>query len=256
MQLIDSHTHLYLPEFNDDRDEIISRALDSDVRKMLLPNIDRDSVLPMLRMVDTYPGICYPMIGIHPTSIKDDYREQLKVVRSNLGKHAFVAIGEIGIDLYWDKTYRKEQEMAFTEQLYIASEENLPVVIHSRNSLETILNLLDNTGIRDLRGVFHAFTGNAEEADEIISRGFLIGIGGILTFKNSDLDKTIKSIGLENIILETDSPYLAPVPKRGKRNESAYIRFIADRLGEIKNLPVEEIAMITSSNCINLFNLQ
>jgi len=256
MQLIDSHTHLYLPEFNDDRVEIIRRALNSDVTKMLLPNIDRDSVLPMLRMVDTYPGICYPMIGIHPTSIKDDYREQLKAVRSNLDKHDFVAIGEIGIDLYWDKTYRKEQEMAFTEQLNIASEENLPVVIHSRNSLETILNLLDDIGIRDLRGVFHAFTGNTEEADEIISRGFLIGIGGILTFKNSDLDKTIKSIGLENIILETDSPYLAPVPIRGKRNESAYIRFIADRLGEIKNLPVEEIARITSSNCIRLFNLE
>ena len=256
MQFIDSHTHLYLPEFEDDRDMIISRALDSDVTKMLLPNIDIDSVIPMLRMIDTYPGICYPMIGIHPTSIKDDYREQLKAVSSNLGKYNFVAVGEIGIDLYWDKTYRKEQEIAFIEQINIASRENLPVVIHSRNSLGTILNLLDNIGIQNLRGVFHAFTGNKEEANEIISRGFMIGIGGILTFKNSGLDKTIKSIGLENIILETDSPYLAPVPKRGKRNESAYIRYIAEKLGEIKNLPIEEIARITTSNCINLFNLE
>ncbi len=256
MQFIDSHTHLYLPEFDEDRNETISRALSSDVTRMLLPNIDRDSVLPMLRMVGNYPGICYPMIGIHPTSIKDDYREQLKAVSSNLGKYDFIAIGEIGIDLYWDKTYRKEQESAFTEQLNIASKENLPVVVHSRNSLSTILNLLDDIGLQNLRGVFHAFSGTTEEAIEIIDRGFMLGIGGILTFKNSDLDKTIRTISLENIILETDSPYLAPMPKRGKRNESAYIRFIAKRLAEIKNLTIEEIARITTSNCINLFNLE
>jgi len=255
MQLIDSHTHLYLSEFDDDRDEIISRALNCNVTKMLLPNINKDSVGPLLRMVSNYPGICYPMIGIHPASIRDDYNEQLEAVNNNLGKHKFIAIGEIGIDLYWDKTYIREQETAFKEQVKIAGRENLPVVIHSRESLEKILTLLDATGLHDLRGVFHAFTGSIEQAHEIISRGFLIGIGGILTFKNSDLDKTLESIDLGKIILETDSPYLAPVPKRGKRNESSYIRFIAEKLGEIKNLPVEEIARITTSNCINLFNL-
>ncbi|MBN1388280.1 MAG: TatD family hydrolase [Bacteroidales bacterium] len=256
MQLIDSHTHLYLPEFDDDRDEIISRALNADVIKMLLPNIDKESVIPLLRMVNKYPGICYPMIGIHPTSIKDNYKEQLEAVNSNLGKHYFIAIGEIGIDLYWDKTYMNEQQTAFTEQLKIAARENLPVVIHSRNSLEKILTLIDNSGLQDLRGVFHAFTGSIEQANEIISRGFLVGIGGILTFKNSGLDKVIRLIDLENIILETDSPYLAPVPKRGKRNESSYIKFIAERLADIKNIPVDEIADITTSNCINLFNLK
>jgi TatD DNase family protein len=256
MQFIDSHTHLYLSEFDDDRDEIISRALNADVIKMLLPNIDADSITPLLRMVNNYPGICYPMIGIHPTSIKDDCREQLEAANGRLGKHKFIAIGEIGIDLYWDKTYIREQEFAFAEQLKIAARENLPVVIHSRNSLKEILTLIDNSGLKNIRGVFHAFTGSIEEAHEIISRGFLIGIGGILTFKNSGLAETVKSIDLENIILETDSPFLAPVPKRGKRNESSYIQFIAEKLGEVKNLPVDAIARITTSNCINLFGLE
>ncbi|MEA1886652.1 MAG: TatD family hydrolase [Bacteroidota bacterium] len=255
MQLIDSHTHLYLPEFDDDRDEIISRALKNNVTKMLLPNINKDSVEPMISMVGNYPGICYPMIGIHPTSVKDDYEEQLEAVNKNLQKNNFIAIGETGIDLYRDKKYIKQQEAAFLEQLKIASRENLPVVIHSRESLEEILTLLDSTPLDDLRGVFHAFTGNIEQAREIINRGFLLGIGGILTFKNSDLDKTIKSIEVEKLILETDSPYLAPVPKRGKRNESSYVRFIAERLAEIKNLKVEEIARISTSNCKALFSL-
>ncbi|MFO7851164.1 MAG: TatD family hydrolase [Bacteroidota bacterium] len=255
MQLIDSHTHLYLPEFDDDRDEIIGRALKNNVTKMLLPNINKDSVKPMMRMVANYPGICYPMIGIHPTSAKDDYEEQLESVENNLQKNNFIAIGEIGIDLYWDKTYISQQEAAFVEQLKIASREGLPVVIHSRESLEEIIALLDSAGLGNLRGVFHAFTGNIDQAREIIKRGFLLGVGGILTFKNSDLDKTIKSIELKKIILETDSPYLAPVPKRGKRNESSYVRFIAERLAEIKNVKVEEIARITTSNCKALFGL-
>lgn len=255
MQLIDSHTHLYLPEFDDDRDEIIGRALKNDVTKMLLPNINKDSLEPMMRMVANYPGICYPMIGIHPTSVKDDYEEQLEFVENNLQKNNFIAIGEIGIDLYWDKTYIRQQEAAFVEQLKIASREGLPVVIHSRDSLEEIIALLDSTGLDNLRGVFHAFTGKIDQAREIIKRGFLVGIGGILTFKNSDLDNTIKSIEVEKIILETDSPYLAPVPKRGKRNESSYLRFIAERLAEIKNVKVEEIARISTSNCKDLFGL-
>lgn len=255
MQLIDSHTHLYLPGFDDDRDEVIKRALNSGVIKMLLPNIDRESIEPMMQMARDYPGICLPMIGVHPTSIKDDYLEQLEAVKENIKAHRFIAIGEIGIDLYWDRTYIREQEEAFTEQLELAGRENLPVVIHSRESLPEILSLIDRAAIAGLRGVFHAFTGNAEQAREIIERGFLIGIGGVLTFKNSNLDRTLELIDIKNIILETDSPFLAPVPKRGKRNESSYIRFIADRLAEVKKMPVEDIAKISTANCNKLFNL-
>lgn len=256
MQLIDSHTHLYLPEFEDDREEVISRALDKDIAKMLLPNIDRESLEKVIKMAEDYPGICYPMTGIHPTSIKEDYRQQLEAVTDNLKKTTFIAIGEIGIDLYWDKTYIKEQETAFREQLRIAKKEKLPVVIHSRESIDEIINIIDNEGIDGLEGVFHSFTGNIEQAREIIKRGFLIGTGGILTFKNSGLDKTIESVDLENIILETDSPFLAPVPMRGKRNESSYLLHIADKLSEIKKLPLKEIARVTTANSINLFKLQ
>ncbi|MDT8400664.1 MAG: TatD family hydrolase [Bacteroidales bacterium] len=255
MQLIDSHTHLYLPEFDYDRDEVIKRAVNQDVTKMLLPNIDRASLEPMLRMSVDYPGICFPMIGVHPTSIKEDFKEHLKAVHDNLHKYKFIAIGEIGIDLYWDKTYIREQEEAFREQIKIAGREKLPVVIHTRESHDLVLKLLDDANIPGLRGVFHAFTGDQRQAGEIIERGFLIGIGGILTFRNSSLDKTLEMIDPENIILETDSPFLAPVPKRGKRNESSYLRYIAEKLSEIKKLPLEEIAEISTSNCNNLFKL-
>ncbi|MBS0010905.1 MAG: TatD family hydrolase [Bacteroidales bacterium] len=255
MQLIDSHAHLYLPQYDSDRDEVISRALENNVTRILLPNINKDSLEPMLRMAANYPGICYPMLGIHPTSIKEDHEDQLEAVRKYIAKHSFIAIGEIGLDLYWDKTFKREQEIAFVEQLKIAGSEKLPLVIHSRESLDEIFALLDSTGIEGLRGVFHAFTGDIEQAKEIIRRGFLLGIGGILTFKNSNLDKTLESVDLKDIILETDSPYLAPAPRRGKRNESAWLRFIAGKLADIKKLPLEEIARQTTSNCIKLFSL-
>ena len=255
MQLIDSHTHLYLPEFDNDRDEVIKRALSSGVIKMLLPNIDRGSIEPMMQMARDYPGICLPMIGVHPTSIKDDYPEQMEAVKENIKAHKFIAIGEIGIDLYWDRTYIREQEEAFTEQLKLADRENLPLVIHSRESLPEILRVIDRAAIAGLRGVFHAFTGNAEQAREITERGFLIGIGGVLTFKNSNLGRSLELVDIKNIMLETDSPFLAPVPKRGKRNESSYIRYIANKLAEVKKMPVEDIAKISTANCIKLFNL-
>jgi len=255
MQFIDSHSHLYLPEFDDDRDEVISRALDSNVTKILLPNIKNDSFDPMMQMAVKYPGICYPMMGIHPTSIKDDYTKELDFFNENIQKNEFVAIGEIGIDLYWDKTYFKEQEIAFNEQIKTAHNKNLPLVIHTRESLDSVLSLIDASGYSDLHGVFHAFTGNRKEADKIIERGFYLGIGGILTFKNSGLSETVKHIKIDNIILETDSPYLAPVPKRGKRNESSYLRHTAEKLAEIKNLSIGEIAAVTTLNCTKLFNL-
>ena len=185
MQLIDSHTHLYLPEFDDDRDEVIKRALSQDVIKMLLPNIDKDSIVPMMKMANNYPGICLPMIGVHPTSVKKDYEEHLKAVKRIIHSNKFIAVGEIGIDLYWDRTYISEQEEAFSEQIKLAGRENLPVVIHSRESLDEILRIIDESGVENLRGVFHAFTGNTGQALEIINRGFLLGIGRILTKSNS-----------------------------------------------------------------------
>ncbi len=256
MQLIDSHTHLYLPQFEDDREEVISRALDNNIAKMLLPNINKDTVEAVLTMAGNYPGICYPMIGIHPTSIKEDYMLELETVTAGIKKNDFIAIGEIGIDLYWDTTFIKEQETAFREQLRIAKKEKLPVVIHSRESLEEIITIIDDEGTEGLEGVFHSFTGTIEQAREVINRGFMIGAGGIVTFNNSGLDRVIEAIDLESIILETDSPYLAPVPRRGKRNESSYLLHIAEKLAELKNLPLKEIARITTANSMNLFKLQ
>ncbi len=255
MQLIDSHTHLYLPEFDSDRDEIISRALENDVVRLLLPNIDSNSVIPMLEMVKKYPQICYPMIGVHPGSIKSDYINHLETVKKYLSDDRFIAIGEIGIDLHWDTTYKKEQEIVFREQVKLAEVNNLPVVIHSRKSLSDILNILDDMKLKSVTGVFHSFTGNIEEAREIIKRGFMLGIGGILTYKNSGLDEVIASVDLGNIILETDSPYLAPVPKRGKRNESSYLKYVAEKIANIKEFDIKDVAAITTENCKKLFKL-
>jgi len=256
MEFIDSHTHLYLPEFDNDRDEVISRALDNNVSRMLLPNIDAGTIDDIIKLSGKYPGICYPMTGLHPTSVNSEFEDQLQAVKDSLSKHIFIAIGEIGIDLYWDKTYFREQEKAFREQINIAVREDLPVVIHSRESIDEIIEIIDDENPEGLKGVFHSFTGTADQAKKIVERGFYIGTGGIMTFKNSGLDSVIKDIDIEKILLETDSPYLAPVPKRGKRNESSYVRYIADKLANIKGLTVKEVAGITTNNCKNLFNLE
>ncbi|MCX6254522.1 MAG: TatD family hydrolase [Bacteroidia bacterium] len=219
MQLIDTHTHLYLPEFDTDRDEAVNRAVSTGIVKMLMPNIDIQSVDLMLSAVNRYPDICYPMIGLHPTSVKDDYLYQLDKLENLFTKHKFVAIGEIGIDLYWDKTFLKEQSIAFRRQISFAIDKRLPVVIHSRESFTEVFSVLDEFEGKGIKGVFHAFSGNIKDAEKAIGIGFKLGIGGIVTFKNSGLDQIVKVTGPENIILETDSPYLAPVPHRGKRND-------------------------------------
>ena len=254
MQLIDTHTHLYLPEFDADRDEVVNRAVDNGVVKMLLPNIDLQSVASMLSLENRYTGICYPMIGLHPTSVKEDYLIQLDKIESLFEKNRFIAIGEIGIDLYWDKTFLKEQIIAFRRQIAFAIDKGLPVVIHSRESFPEVFSVLDEFKRKGLKGVFHAFSGNIKDAENAIGMGFKLGIGGIVTFKNSGLDKIVKEIGPENIILETDSPYLAPVPFRGKRNESSYICIINKKLAEIFGMSEEEIASITFTNTTGLFN--
>jgi TatD DNase family protein len=255
MQLIDTHTHLYLPEFDTDRDEVINRAIGNGVSKMLLPNIDMQSVDPMLSVVNRYPGICYPMTGLHPTSVKEDYVSQLDKLENLITEHKFVAVGEIGIDLFWDKTFLKEQLISFRRQIAFASENNLPVVIHSREAFPEVFSVLEEFKGTALKGVFHAFSGSVEDAGKALEMGFKLGIGGIVTFKNSGLDMVVKEIRPENIILETDSPYLAPAPYRGKRNESSYICIINKKLADIYGINEEVIASITYANSVSLFNL-
>jgi TatD DNase family protein len=255
MQFIDTHTHLYLPEFDTDRDEVVNRAVSSGVVKMLLPNIDFHSVDQMISAESRYPDVCYPMIGLHPTSVKEDFLSQLDKIENLFTKHKFIAIGEIGIDLYWDKTFLNEQLVAFRRQIAFAIDKGLPVVIHSRESFPAVFSVLDEFQGQGLKGVLHAFTGKIKDAEKAIDMGFKLGIGGIVTFKNSGLDKIVKETGPENLILETDSPYLAPVPHRGKRNESSYICIINKKLAEIFGMSEEEVASITYANSSVLFNL-
>ncbi len=255
MELIDTHTHLYLPEFDADRDEVVKRATGSGIVMMLLPNIDTDSVGQMIAAVNRYPGICFPMTGLHPTSVKEDYLHKLDDLEKLITRYKIIAIGEIGIDLYWDKTFLKEQLISFRRQVRFANQNNLPVVIHSRDAFPEVFSVLDEFKGEKMAGVFHAFTGTREDAEKAINMGFKLGIGGIVTFKNSGLDKIISEVGPDNLILETDSPYLAPAPYRGKRNESSYICIINKKLAEIFNMSEEKMAAITYSNSVELFNL-
>ncbi len=255
MILTDSHAHLYLEQFDPDRHDVIRHAIEQDIRYMILPNIDKDSILPMLELVREFPGNCFPMMGLHPTSVKGDYAEQLEVVKEWLKKEKFHAIGEMGIDLYWDRTYFAEQQEAFRIQAGLALEYDLPLVIHSRNSFDEIFQLLKEVHQPGLRGVFHCFTGNLSQAEHIINMGFLLGIGGVLTYKNSGLAEVLEKVALENLLLETDAPFLAPVPYRGKRNESAYILDIAVKLAETKGVTLEEVARLTTRNALNLFKI-
>ncbi|NMC37421.1 MAG: TatD family hydrolase [Bacteroidales bacterium] len=255
MNLIDTHTHIYLPEFDEDRDEVIKRALNSGVMKLLMPNIDPDSYPRMISSENRYPGVCIPMIGLHPTSVKKDYRSKLEKIQSLAEERSYCAVGEIGIDLYWDKTHLNEQIMAFREQTEYALSKNLPVVIHVRESFGELFSALEEFRGSGLKGVFHAFTGNLEQAEKAIMMEFKLGIGGIVTFKNSGLDRIVKEAGVKNIVLETDSPYLAPSPFRGKRNESSYLCIINKKVAEILGMSEEEVASVTYSTSSELFGL-
>lgn len=256
MILIDTHTHLYSDKFDSDRDEVISRAINQGVKRFLLPNIDLESIEPMHQLCNQYPDNCFPMMGLHPTSVKQNYKEVLSQVKSQLEKNKYIAIGEIGIDLYWDKTYANEQKIVLLEQFQWAIDYDLPVVIHSRESLKEIISVIKEFNNPNLHGVFHCFTGSKQQAESIIDLGFMLGIGGVLTFKNSGLSQELTDIDLKHIILETDSPYLTPSPHRGKRNESAYVMLVAQKLAETKNISIEQIAQITSDNAMKLFQIQ
>ncbi len=256
MILTDTHAHLYLSEFDEDREQIVRKAIGKNVRYMLLPNINSDSVESMLNLCGMFPNNLFPMIGLHPTDVKENYVQELDLIIKWLDKKKFFAIGETGIDLYRDKTFVDEQKHAFGRQVELAKKYELPVVIHSRESFNEIFEVIENLYEKNLTGVFHCFTGTKEQAEKIIGWGFKLGIGGVLTFKNSGLDKVVADIPLKNIILETDSPFLAPNPYRGKRNESSYLIYIAQKLADIKKTSLTEIAGITTQNAIELFKFE
>ena len=253
--MIDNHAHIYASEFDNDRDEVVKRALEQGIDKILLPNIDLESIEPMLKTEAAYPEICRSMMGLHPCHVDGNVEQTLAIIRGWFEKHNFIAVGEIGIDLYWDKTFRAEQEMAFVTQLNWAKEMNLPVVIHTRDSIEETLTLLRQEQDGSLRGVFHCFGGSVEEAQAINELGFHLGLGGVSTFKNGGMDKVIPHLDMNWVILETDCPYLAPVPHRGKRNEPAYTSLVAARVAELRGESLEVIDTLTTKNAEALFNL-
>lgn len=253
--MIDTHAHIYAQEFDQDRDDVVKRAQDVGITHILLPNIDLESITPMLATEERYPQICHAMMGLHPCYVGKDVDQQLKVIADWLDKRSFIAVGEIGIDLYWDKTFEQEQAHAFVTQLNWAKERELPVVIHTRDSMQETLSLLKPLQDGRLKGVFHCFGGTLEEAQAIIDLGFHLGIGGVSTFKNGGLDKVLPHLSLDNIILETDCPYLAPTPHRGKRNEPAYTDLVCQRVAELMSLTAQQVDDITTHNAKNLFKL-
>ncbi|EMH3444860.1 TatD family hydrolase [Vibrio harveyi] len=254
--MIDTHAHIYASEFDNDRDEVVKRALEQGIDKILLPNIDLESIEPMLKTEAAYPEICRSMMGLHPCYVDGNVEQTLEIIRDWFEKHNFIAVGEIGIDLYWDKTFRAEQEIAFVTQLNWAKEMDLPVVIHTRDSIEETLTLLRQEQDGRLRGVFHCFGGSVEEAQAINELGFHLGLGGVSTFKNGGMDKVIPHLDMNWIILETDCPYLAPVPHRGKRNEPAYTSLVAARVAELRGESLEAIDALTTKNAEELFSLK
>jgi TatD DNase family protein len=253
MLFIDTHAHSYSEQFAPDRDEMVQRSLNAGVKKIYMPNVDSQSIEGMLALEEKYPENCFAMMGLHPCSVKENYLEELKIVEKWLAQRNFCAIGEIGIDLYWDKTFFEEQKKAFLQQVAWARELDIPLVIHTRDSTDIVIELLQKELKGNMRGIFHCFGGTMEQANAIMDLGFLMGIGGVATFKKSGLDLVLPHIPLEKLVLETDAPYLAPTPYRGKRNESAYIPLIAEKIAQIKGISLEAVAATTSRNAEELF---
>ena len=255
MQIIDTHTHLYLNQFQNDVDLVIERAKNAGIDKFIFPAIDSSHFKDMHELRNRYPENIYLMSGLHPVSVKDNYKEELNLVLKSLETHNYVAIGEIGIDLYWDKTFLKQQQEAFEFQIRLAVSNNLPIVIHCRDGFDEIFEILDAEKCSKMRGIFHCFTGTLEQAVRAINLGFKLGIGGVVTFKNGGIDKFLNKIDIKNIVLETDAPYLSPVPHRGKRNESFYVTYVLKKISELYGLNEQEIAKITSKNALEIFNI-
>lgn len=253
--LIDSHAHIYAEEFKDDRHDMLMRAFDAGVEKIYMPNVDHESIDGMLELEEKYPGKCISMMGLHPCYVKKGFERELYEVEDWLKKRKFAAVGEIGIDLYWDVSFRAQQEEALKVQVELAKKHDLPIVIHSRNATRETIDLLKPLHTEKLKGVFHCFSGTLDEAKEVIEMGFVLGIGGVATFKNGGLDKILPELSLNNLILETDSPYLAPVPYRGKRNEPVYIELVAKKVSEIMKIEKDQVISQTSLNSKDLFKL-
>jgi TatD DNase family protein len=251
--LIDTHIHLYAEEFDADREQLIKRALQNGIKRFYLPNVDSSSITVMHQLEKDYPENCFAMMGLHPCSVKENVEDEMKLVYEWLQKRPYAAIGEIGIDLYWDRTFFSEQIHAFKTQIKWALEFNYPIVIHCREAFDEVFTVLKSYP-KLPKGIFHCFSGNAQQAQQVIDLGFKLGIGGVLTFKNSGLDKLMEQIDIQHLVLETDAPYLAPVPFRGKRNEPLYLIEVARKLAEIKNISFDELSETTSFNALSLFH--
>jgi len=255
MQLTDTHTHIYYHATSNELDLQIKRCLDNDINRLFLPNVDLKSIDLIRNTVTRFPNNCFPMLGLHPCSVKEDFHSVLEEMKKELGGSKVYAIGEIGLDLYWDKTTLSIQQEAFRIQVGWAKELNLPIVIHCRDAFDELFDLLEELNDKKLRGVFHCFTGTIEQAKKAIDYGFYLGIGGVVTFKNAGLDKVVKEIDLQHLVLETDAPYLAPVPFRGKENESSYLRYVAEKVADLHQVSVEEVADITTQNSRVVFGV-
>ncbi|MEJ6980744.1 TatD family hydrolase [Pedobacter sp. P351] len=255
MILTDTHTHLYYERDVEKRKALLQRCLDKQVNRLFLPNVDSESISMVSEMVSEYPENCFAMLGLHPCDVKGDFTAELEIIRQAISKTKIYAIGEIGIDLYWDKTTLAIQQEAFHAQIAWAKELDLPIVIHCRDAFSEVYELLLSEKDEKLKGIFHCFTGTKEQADLIIELGFYLGIGGVVTYKNSGLDKVVRQLELKNIVLETDSPFLTPVPFRGKPNESSYLTYIAEKIADIKEVSVETVAEITTENSKNIFGV-
>jgi len=255
MILTDTHTHLYYETDDTKRAELIQRCSENSVGRLFLPNVDASSVSLVSSLVKSYPDLCFPMLGLHPCSVKADWEGELKTIKESIQPQKIVAVGEIGIDLYWDKTLLKEQVAAFRNQIGWAKTLKLPIVIHCRDAFNEVFEVLQQEKDENLRGIFHCFTGTLEQANKVISLGFYLGIGGVVTYKNAGLDKVVSQLDLKHIVLETDSPYLTPVPYRGKPNESSYITYIAQKVAELQQKDMATVAGITTENSRLIFGV-
>lgn len=251
--IIDTHTHLYLNEFSADIDEVMKRAGDEGVKRFYLPSIDSTETENIFALEKKYPGQCFAMMGLHPCSVKENYKEELDMVYHWLQKRKFAAIGEIGLDLYWDKTFIDQQYESFHRQIEWALQFDLPVVLHTREAMQQSIDVIKQYAGKNLHGIFHCFSGTLQNALDIIGTGFYLGIGGVITYKNSGLEEVIKEVDLKNIVLETDAPYLTPVPFRGKRNESSYLKYVVQKIAEVKNISAEEVEVVTTKNAEEIF---
>jgi len=255
MEFVDTHAHLYVDDFKEDTVNVLDRALQNGIKKIIMPAIDSKSHNDLIEMSAENNGFLYPLMGLHPTSVDKDYKKELDIAEKYLSQNTFYGIGEIGIDLYWDKTFKNQQVDVFTTQVKWAKELNLPIVIHTRDSFDEVYKALYPLVTDNLKGIFHCFGGTAEQAKLITDMGFMVGIGGVITFKNTNLRDIIKFIDINHIVLETDSPYLAPVPYRGKRNESSYINIIAEKVAEVYGYSINKVAEITTANALKIFNI-